>query len=633
MGTPSRQPERKYHGLLVLRQPGLAEPLHILSDINEVLHTNGTTYELASWHYESTDHPRGFEHLKEFDASSLTWHYQCGEARIARTVKLMADSNEVRVLYHIRGAAPGAELRLSPVFTLRGIHQLAYENPFLDGRAEGAGERIKFQFYREQPTVSSWCEPAADFVSSGYWNRRVKYPEESRRGYPDSEDLFCPGFFRVPLHGDDRVTFVIRLPGVKPDHADRCNDGPRFTEKPVQDFADSLRRAAEQFVYFEGGSRKPGIIAGYPWFGEWGRDTLIALPGLLLETGRTDLAVALLNRFAGCRRNGLIPNLLGDSAETSDWFSVDASLWFIRAVQDVHTREGKAVASRWFEVVMEILEALREGTPGVGIADNGLLAVDLRPRPGTWMDAQLDGVAVTPRAPFAVELNALFYNAVSYALRLASQGGQKAFVQKWQPAKEELEENFRKVFWLDGAGYLADSHDGRKADESLRPNQLIAASLPFKAISRDDVRSMLEHVRRHLRTPCGIRTLTPGHPLYRGHVTGTQAERDLAYHNGAVWPWLLGPYLDAVAYALGDDAAATEVAQVANDFRPHLEEACIGQISEIFDGDAPCTPRGAPAQAWSVSELLRLTCRYARQADDISKRTQALQSESAGASS
>ncbi|MCB9931894.1 MAG: glycogen debranching enzyme family protein [Planctomycetes bacterium] len=631
MGTPQRLPERKYHGLLVLRRAGLIEPLHVLSDVNEVIVSGGKTFELASWHYANTDHPRGFEHQKAFNPAGPSWQYECGEVTLVRSLELAPDRNELRIHYHLNGAAPGAELRLSPLFTARGVHQLAYENPFLDGRAHPAERGVQFRLYRELPAIDCLCEPAAEFVPAGFWNRKVKYPEEARRGYPDQEDLFCPGYFRVALQADTRLTFTLRLPGEAAELSAEPGQAPEFADPAVQDFADALARAASQFVYHESASGQPGIIAGYPWFGEWGRDTLIALPGLLLETGCIELAAAILDRFAACRRDGLIPNLLGDSPESSDWFSVDASLWFIRAVQDLHTRAGKSAAGRWFPVVFDILDKLRNGTPGVCVSDNGLLSVDLRPRPGTWMDAQIDGHAVTPRAPFAVELNALFFNAVQYALRLARQDGEVAFLEGWSPVQALLEDNFERVFWLEDAGYLADSYDGVNSDVSLRPNQLLAASLPFKLISRPHARRMLEAVTRELRTPFGLRTLAPGHELYRGQISGKQAERDRAYHNGTVWPWLLGPYVDAVEYALGEQWAREEITRIAEDFRPHLDDACVGQVSEIFDGDAPYTPRGAPAQAWSVAELLRVVCRHARRSDERSRRASKVLSGSSGA--
>jgi predicted glycogen debranching enzyme len=629
MGTPGRTPERKYHGLLIVRRAGLTEPLHVLSDVNEVIVSGGRSYELASWHYAGTEHPRGFEHQKAFNPVGPSWQYECEGIRLIRTLELAPDRNELRIHYHLSGASE-AELRLSPLFTARGIHQLAYENPFLDGRAHKAEQGVQFHLYRELPAVDCWCEPGAEFVPAGFWNRKVKYPEEAARGYPDKEDLFCPGYFRVALQGDTRVTLALRLPGEAPEFTEARGHAPDFADPAVQEFADALMRAAGQFVYQEAAGGTPGIIAGYPWFGEWGRDTLIALPGLLLETGRVEMAAAILDRYAACRRDGLVPNLLGDAPESSDWFSVDASLWFIRAVQDLHTRAGKAVAGRWFPAVYDILDTLRDGTPGVRVADNGLLAVDLRPRPGTWMDAQIDSHAVTPRAPFAVELNALYFNALQYGLRLARQGGDVAFLERWSPVKQLLEDNFEQMFWLEEHGYLADSHDGEGADTSLRPNQLIAASLPFKPIDRAQARRMLEAVQRELRTPFGLRTLAPGHELYRGQITGNQAERDRAYHNGTVWPWLLGPYVDAVEYGLGEKAARQEVARIAADFRPHLDDACIGQVSEIFDGDAPHTPRGAPAQAWSVAELLRVTCRHARRSDERSRRAGKVLSGSTG---
>ncbi|MCA8919503.1 MAG: glycogen debranching enzyme family protein [Planctomycetes bacterium] len=632
MGTGARTPARKYHGLFMLRRPGLSEPLHILSDVNEVLHIAGRTFELGSWHYQASDHPHGFVHRSNDESESPTYEYTCAGITLRRNIEFVENRNELLIHYKVMGAGTDAELRLSPQLTGRGIHQLGYENPFLDGRAHATDDGVQFRLYRGFPPIDMSCTPPAEFIASGFWNRQVKYPEEGARGYPDKEDLFCPGYFRVPLKGDATITLRVRLPGAFSPNEQPQWDGPSFLDPGVQEFANRLSKAARQFVYFQADTGRPGVLAGFPWFGEWGRDTLIALPGLLLETARTDVAIAIMDRYANSLRHGLIPNLLGETAETSDWFSVDASLWFIRCVQDIHTQEGKGVAGRWFEAVREILEALRNGSvDGVCVTENGLLSVDLRPRPGTWMDAQIDGHGVTHRAPFAIELNALFYNAVEYALRVTRQSGDSDFVTTWTPIRDALKRSILETFWLEDEGYLADAYDGHVPDKSLRPNQLIAASLPFKAISKAQAARMLDNVEHYLRTPMGLRTLAPDQPGYVGELVGSQAQRDLGYHNGTVWAWLLGPYVDTVNFVRGDEAAAGEVKQIVKDFTPHLDDACIGQISEIFDGNAPHTPRGAPAQAWSVSELLRVACRYSPRNDERSRRMKAVLQDSAGA--
>lgn len=633
MGTAKRTPERKYHGLFILRRAGLLEPLHVLSDVNEVLIDAGRTFELASYHYGNADFPRGFEHQVAFSADPCpTWEYQCGDARVSRRLELVAERNELRIHYRVSGAGQGAELRLSPLLSARGMHQLGHENPFLDGRVRDANPGVGFRLYRDFPEFTMRCEPPADFEPKGFWNRSVRYPEEERRGYPDKEDLFCPGYFSLKFDGELECTLHLQLPGDAPELDEEEWDGPHFIEPGIQEFADALAQAAQQFVYIEQASGEPGVIAGYPWFGEWGRDTLIALPGLLLETARTRTAARIIDRFARSRRDGLIPNLVGEDADHSDWFSVDASLWFIRAVQDIHTQEGKAVAGRWFEAVFEILETLRSGkVPGVWVDESGLLGVDLRPRPGSWMDAQINGQAVTPRAPFAVELNALFYNAVQYALRLARQAGKSAFLETWKPIKEKLAGAFIEKFWLEDEGYLADCTDGVTPDKSLRPNQLFAASLPFRPIDKKQARRMLENARHYLRTPVGLRSLAPDDPKYRGQLVGEQEERDLAYHNGTVWSWLLGAYVDAVAFAEGEDAATEEVSELARSFKKQLKEGCIGQVAEVFDGDEPHNERGAPAQAWSIAELLRVTYRYGHRNDERSRRMKAVRQESSGA--
>lgn len=369
---------------------------------------------------------------------------------------------------------------------------------------------------------------------------------------------------------------------------------------------EKLASAAEQFVY-ENAAREPGMIAGFPWFGEWARDTLISLDGLLLARHQFNRAAAILERYAGLRQSGLLPNIVGVQRIDHAGVAPDASLMFVRALQQMAAASGFAAIERWLPAAYEIMEALAaQSVAGVGITPDGLLAAERAGEALTWMDVKINGRPLTPRAPYAVELNALYYNALCFTLEAAARQGRGAFVERFEPLREKFAPMFAQKFWSDERGFFADSHNGHSADFSLRPNQLFAISLPFSAASSAQAKSVLAKVREKLLTPFGLRTLAHDEPGYRGRCEGDQTQRDLAYHQGTVWPWLLIPYMDAVAKHEGAERAAEEARRFLGNFERHLEEACVGQVSEIFDGDDPHTPRGAPAQAWSVAALLAI---------------------------
>lgn len=602
MGTVSRMPTRKYHGLLTLRD-GSPDPLHVLADVTEILHVGGEHFDLTSFQFEGGTQARGCQYLTRFSPEvEPVWQYACGQRRILRRLQLLPDHHVVRITWEVSGAQDGDELLLYPHFTLRGIHENARENAFLLGNSHPEAGVHVFQFYQGMPEIG--VRAPGVFEPSGFWNRRVHYSEEQQRGYEPQEDLFCPGCWRVPLKPGELISIDVGL----------ASDlrGPQEATVPVeasaqQDFAARLERAAGTFMY-ENEARQPGVIAGFPWFGEWARDTLLSLDGLLLARNQPNHATAILERYAQTRVDGLLPNIMGHDAATSAGVAPDASLLFTHALQQTSAALSPAAVERWLPVAFDMLEALRtQRAHGVGIAPSGLLAADRRPEALTWMDVRLEGRPVTPRAPYAVELNALYYNALCFALEAAKEQENHPFLEKFVPLAEKFPAAFNAMFWSDELGYFADAHDGHHPDFSLRPNQLFAFSLPFKAASDAQAKSALEKVRAKLVTPVGLRTLSPDAPDYRGRCTGSAHERDLAYHQGTVWPWLLMPYLDAVAYLDGKATAAEEARGFMDRFAGHLDEACIGQVSEIFDGEAPHTPRGAPAQAWSVAALLSIS--------------------------
>ena len=365
----------------------------------------------------------------------------------------------------------------------------------------------------------------------------------------------------------------------------------------------SLALAADQFLVRRGG--KNTVIAGYPWFTDWGRDTMISLPGLTLATGRTGLARELILTFVENMRDGLIPNRFPDAGEEPEYNTVDATLWLAVAVRHTWRATGD------LDFVAGLLPALREalrrhrtGTRhGIHVTEDGLLAAG---EPGvqlTWMDAKVDDWVVTPRHGRPVEIQALWFNFLRIGEEIEAALGKNP--EPWRKGADRVEAAF-PVFWGAERGYLADVLRGDGSlDWSFRPNQLLALSLPHPLATPEQARSILALTREKLLTPRGLRSLDPADPAYRGHYGGDRRTRDGAYHQGTVWGWLHGPYLDAVLRFEGE-AGRAEARRVLAGWVEHLGEACLGQASEVFDGDSPFAPKGCPAQAWTVAELVRI---------------------------
>jgi len=602
MGTPERAPKRKYHGLLIARTPQFDDPHHVLADVAETLAFPGGECPLAVFQYIDAIAPRGHELIAGFNHDpEPVWTYACGDIRVERRLSLHPRRNAVRLTYQVAGAPRGTRFSLNPYFSCRNAHALQQENGVLDGRPVRKDDRILFRFYNGFPEIYVTPPQGAMFETNGFWNRRVVYFEEMARGYDFREDLFCPGGFHLFISGEAAFEIEIGLTGEGADTA--------FKRAPNADGGDliaRLERAAEAFL-IQPGDSYASVIAGFPWFGEWGRDAFVSLPGLALARGDLDLAARMLGAYQARLRKGLAPNVLSKTPENSDLNSVDASLWYIRAVQRLEEAGGPDRVSRFEETVFEILESLRSRRHRcIHVRPSGLLYASSMPRPLTWMDAFFDGQAITPRSPFAVEVNALFYNAVRYALQLAERRRQPGFLEVWRPIAKSLKSVFNDIFWLPDQQYFADAHSGHEPDAAFRPNQLLALALPFRLATKEQGRAVLRKVRQRLLTPYGLRSLSPEDPRYRPVYVGDPLSRDLAYHQGAVWPWLLGPYIDAVLNIEGRAAAKRAISKILAPFEAHLDESCLGQISEIFDGDPPHAPRGAPAQAWSVAELLRI---------------------------
>ncbi|HEX4385156.1 MAG TPA: amylo-alpha-1,6-glucosidase, partial [Myxococcales bacterium] len=522
---------------------------------------------------------RGYSKLLEFRLEpSPTWVYDVGGAVLEKQVSLVEGEQSVVVTYR---STENRRLLIAPFLAYRDYHSLTHANMSLDSLVTEERGRdavvLHAKPYEGLPELSLHMSPGASIERNGRWYFNTEYLVELERGLDFREDLWklCTLGFDI---GPEKPVFIAATTGRR-----------RFAALPApsgkQEFV--VRRA----------DGKPTIIAGYPWFTDWGRDTMISLPGLLISRGRLDEAREVLRGFLGWLDQGLIPNAFPDKPDAKpEYNTVDATLWMFQAVHAyVQASNDKPfLHDEFFPKAMEILRWHREGTHhGIRVDPaDGLLTCGPQL---TWMDARVNGEPVTPRAGKPVEINALWYNA----LRLMASWGATELTAE----ADRVRDSFERVFWNEQRGCLRDLAD----DDAVRPNQLFALSLPFPLLSVEQRRSLVEVVEQKLLTPYGLRTLAPGEPGYVSHYHGNPSERDGGYHQGTVWPWLFGPFIRAYLCAFGRTPAMLAFCRkLLEPLEKHRDEACLGSISEVFDAQPPFRPGGAPAQAWSVAELQQL---------------------------
>jgi len=610
MGTVSGTNTRRYHGLLVaaLRPP--VERSVILSKLEEELEMDGAAVELGANQYPGAVHPQGFQHLVEFDSiPSPQWRYEAAGNHVEKRLFMVAGEQTVVVQY--RASRP-CRLHVRPFLAFRDYHSLTYANPTLDGgvrRERPATLRIRP--YAALPELR-FHHSGGEFHAEGCWYCNLEYLEELDRGLEFREDLYCPGVLSFDLGPEQPVYIVATL-------EDGEYDGARVAEleraRRAAAPADRtpvarLDAAAEQFCVRRADGL-PTVIAGYPWFTDWGRDTMIALPGLFLARGRVEEARQVISGFLEHLDGGLIPNRFPDRAERPEYNTVDATLWMFVAAQAYRAAGGDAAFLRdvFYPAGREIIACHCAGThhdirmdPRDGLLSAGSGAAQL-----TWMDAKVGDWVVTPRHGKPVEINALWLHALRRMAEWAAEFGDRDGAREYARLAHQAEGSFERAFWNPERQCLYDVLTPSGPDASLRPNQILAVSLPSPPLPPARQKAVVRTVQEHLLTPYGLRTLAPGDAAYRGRYGGNPVERDGAYHQGTVWPWLLGPFVSAYLQAFGRTPEnAAYCRGLLEPLLVDLDRGCLGSLNEIYDGDAPHGPQGAPAQAWSVAELLRV---------------------------
>ncbi len=608
---------RRYHGLLTAATKPPVGRLVLLSKLEETLIIDGRRYELSANQYPGVVHPEGFKYQTGFRLDPFpVFTYEVEGVRLEKRVFMVQGENTTAVQYEVsvppegRTAVP-IVLEVRPLIAFRDYHSTTHENRALNSNVETKDGLTTVKPYSDLPALH-FAHDTAQIDVNGFWYRNFQYAVEQERGLDFAEDLFSPCSFTFDLNPFAKISIIAsteRRDVAKADAYLKAEMERRdlLSEKFEADrVISTLTAAADQFIVAR--ERCKTVIAGYHWFADWGRDTMIALPGLTLATGHAEIAKSILAEFAAHVDQGMLPNRFPDAGETPEYNTVDATLWFFEAVRSLlqYTNDFEFVRANLYAVLTDIIDWHVKGTRyQIHVDKDGLLYSG---EPGvqlTWMDARVGDWVVTPRTGKAVEIQALWYNALRVMEDLAEKFGDKANQKQYKAMAASARKSFNEQLWNEEAGCLYDVVNGEERDASIRPNQVFAISLANSIVSTAQAKSILRVVERELLTPCGLRTLSPNDSRYLGRYEGDPRRRDGSYHQGTVWPWLMGSYITAYAKTFGEGAGRKFAIEWLKNFEDHLMETCLGQVSEIFDGDHPHTPRGCVAQAWSVAELLR----------------------------
>jgi predicted glycogen debranching enzyme len=611
-GTAGLSRTRRYHALLLAATAPPAGRFVLVNGFEAWVETPDGRFPISSQEYApGVVSPDGMSRVGAFHADPWpTWMFRVGDGvRLTQEIFVSRRTGTTALVWRLPRRNADVTLSVRLLFSGRDYHSLHHENPAFRFQPQRRGYGWMWVPYKGVPAVN--VATNGSYSHKPDWYRNFLYSQERERGLDSTEDLASPGVFRFDFSKSEAVILLSTEPPAGEDDAVLLSRRFRAEEKRRRSsFSSRLDRAAEDYIVRRGEGKT--IVAGYPWFTDWGRDTFIALRGLCLAAGRLEDARQILIEWAGAVSQGMLPNRFPDKGDTPEYNSVDASLWYVVAVQDYLAACERARRRVWssdrdalLRAVEAILEGYSRGTRyGIRADSDGLLAAGVRGVQLTWMDAKVGDRVITPRIGKPVEVQALWINA----LRI---GGR--FSPRWGQMAETAARSFVARFWNEKGDCLYDvvdcDHVAGTFDARLRPNQILAVGgLPFSVLEGDRARRVVDSVERRLCTPLGLRSLSPDDPDYAGHYSGGPAERDGVYHQGTVWPWLAGPFVEAWVRVRGSSAAARKEARekFLSPLLAHTNDAGLGHVSEIADGDPPYAPRGCPFQAWSVGEALRL---------------------------
>ncbi|MFA5252258.1 MAG: amylo-alpha-1,6-glucosidase [Phycisphaerae bacterium] len=620
---------RRYHGLLIGSINPPANRIMALANCMEMVILNGNVFNLSTFEFGGKFAPAGFSFLKRFHQdTAVHFDYQLPQFKLTKSVYLLRDADMVALVYDFTSVKKPLEFALRPFMGLRDFHTLQKSYAPLSSAWLGNGLLTRHD-------IPGSCElflscPSMSFEKDQQWWFNFTYRIDEERGQDFTEDLWTPGFFKGSIDSPARFVLWANFGSsgkaasdaeeLKPDieavREDLLRHQRNVTAAAKTKDLRKLFAAADQFIAKRftaagGDEQRTTILAGFPWFADWGRDAFIALPGLLLATERFEEAKSVLTTFAAAADEGMIPNRFDDRSDTAYFNSVDASLWFINAAFQYLNAAGdsETFTRQLLPVIRRIIDSYQQGSKfGICADADGLITAGNQQTQLTWMDAKYDGVAFTARYGKAVEINALWYNALCWLAQFYDSRDDMDNAKHYRDLADKVKNSFCELFWNQEAGCLHDCIlPNGLVDASFRPNQIFAVSLPFSPLSPEQQKAVVDAVQKNLLTPFGLRTLNVEDNRYIGTYTGIQKERDKAYHQGTVWPYLLGPFVEGYLKVYGSSRKSKKKASefIKPLLRQMTEDGCLGQICEIFDGDAPHKPKGCMAQAWSVAELIR----------------------------
>ena len=614
-GTISGANTRRYHGILTAATKPPLGRVTMVSKVEETVVVGGEAFELSSNQYPGIISPRGFEFLKSFRLDPFpVWTYSLPGVEIEKHLFMLHGRNASVIRYKARSTVrfkrAAATLKLRPLLSFVDYHHLRHQTDGLDGDFVSTIGLIEMLPIAELPPVF-FAHDGTGVERTGYWYNNFEYAIEQERGFDFNEDLFQPFEITFDLRAGASVIVSSNNAVDVADAAELEREEIKRRRSLVKkagvktDLEKQLVLAADQFIVRRGGGHT--VIAGYPWFSDWGRDTMIALPGLTLATGRPEIARDILLEFARNVSQGMLPNRFPDAGDEAEYNTVDATLWFFEAVRAYAAATGDYgfIGEHIYRELAEILVWHLRGTRfNIHVDTDGLLYAG---EPGlqlTWMDAKIGDLVITPRTGKPVEIQALWYNALMTMAGLAGRFGDEEDERKYLSMAELAKLSFNAAFWNEAEECLFDVIENGDRDGSVRPNQIFAVSLRHSMLDHERERKVVEKVESELLTSVGLRSLSPNDTEYVPIYIGSPFDRDSAYHQGTVWAWLVGGFIDAYRRVFPERTG--RIGELLAGLEAHITEAGVGQISEIFDGEPPHIPRGCPAQAWSVAEVLRV---------------------------
>lgn len=597
---------RKYHGLLVCPVPQLDGDKHVLlSSLDETIIQHDAEFNLGIHKYQGEHYePKGHKYIRDFDVEiTAKTTFRVGGVILEKEQLLVENDEQILIRYTLRDAHSPTILRLKPFLAFRSVHRLSKANLYTNTKYTPVPNGIRMRLYEGYPELYMQFSEGAEFIPVPDWYHNIEYIKEKERGYDYLEDLFVPGYFEIPIKKGESIVFSASVKEVKP-----AGLKAKFTREyheriPRNSFINCLTNAARQFIREADGQTE--VIAGYPWYNGISRQTFIALPGLTLALDNPETFEAVIDTQIGRLRDGLFPKTIGGSGSGYD--SVDAPLWFFWALQQYaqEVDNKKQIWEKYKSPMKQILNAYRLGThyhirmnaDGLISCGNGQVAL-------TWMDSYIDGKPVVKRNGMPVEVNALWFNALCFALELAGAANDLNFVNEWEGWTEKIARSFINEFWSEQRGHLADCICDENKDWTVRPNMMIAAAMKYSPLDREMQKSILSVVKKQLLTPRGLRSLTPESPVYEGICEGSVPIREKAVHQGTAWPWLVQFFVEGYL-RIHKAGGMPFVKKIIEDFEEDMSEHCIGTIAEMYNGNPPHNARGAVSQAWSVGAVIR----------------------------